>query len=232
MLQNITEMLQNNSSNLIAPLLALTLGLLSALASSCCTLPVIGMLAAYSGTQESKTKKDSIISSVCFLFGTIIALIIFGLIAGFVGQKAQSFLGKYWKIFAGFVAITIGLIALKLLPIPKISNKRGNFFSNNKSILGPSFSGLILGGGVAASSLPCNPGIFIVLGASILMGKIAWGILLMTMFSIGFSIPLAAVMFGISLGRFSFKAEKMENIVRSFAGILLIVGGFYLLINY
>src|SRR5450759_1314255 len=111
---------------------------------------------------------------------------IIGGIAGFVGQTAQISLGGYWKIFAGIVAIVFGLATLKMLPfeLPTVNLGKSNDRSKK---MGSAAAGLLMGGGVAASSLPCNPGIFIVLGAAILQGQVVWATLLLTMFAIGFS---------------------------------------------
>jgi len=80
--------------------------------------------------------------------------------------------------------------------------------------------------------LPCNPGIFIVIGASILMGKILWGMLLMAAFGVGFSLPLGAILIGVSLGKSAIKIQKAETAIRIVAGILLVCAGFYLLATF
>ena len=98
--------------------------------------------------------------------------------------------------------------------------------------MGAALGGLFLGGGVAASSLPCNPGIFVVIGASVLMGKILWGMILMAAFGVGFSLPLGAILFGVSFGKASIKAQKAEAAIRSIAGVLLVCAGFYLLATF
>jgi len=95
--------------------------------------------------------------------------------------------------------------------------------------MGAVLGGLFLGGGLAACSLPCNPGIFIVIGASFLMGRIVWGMVLMAAFAIGFSLPLAAILFGVSFGKASLKAQKLDAVIRAIAGVLLVCAGFYLL---
>ena len=92
--------------------------------------------------------------------------------------------------------------------------------------------GLFLGGGVAACSLPCNPGIYIVIGASILMGHILWGMVLMVAFAVGFSLPLAAILFGVSFGKASLKVQKADAAIRSVAGALLVAAGLYLLVSF
>jgi len=89
-----------------------------------------------------------------------------------------------------------------------------------------------MGGIVAASSLPCNPGIFIVLGASILQGKVIWAILLLAMFAIGFSLPLGAILLGVSIGKTSLIARNADTTIRWISGAILIVAGFYFLITF
>jgi cytochrome c biogenesis protein CcdA len=85
---------------------------------------------------------------------------------------------------------------------------------------------------VAAASLPCNPGILIVIGASILMGHILWGMVLMAAFGVGFSLPLGAILLGVALGKASIKAQKTEAAIRVVAAVLLVCAGFYLLARF
>jgi cytochrome c biogenesis protein CcdA len=233
MLESITKMLQSASLGPMALPLALLLGLLSAVASACCTLPTMGMLVAYSGTREDVNRKNAIVSAISFMIGTTLALIVLGLVAGFVGQAAQALLGKYWKLFAGFMAVVLGLVALKLLPLklPQFVRKTETRPAVH-GMLGTVMVGLLMGGGVAAASLPCNPGIFIVIGASILMGHILWGMVLMAAFGVGFSLPLGAILFGVAFGKASLKAQKAEAAIRVVAGVLLVCAGFYLLATF
>ncbi len=233
MLATITQTLQEASTSPVALPLAFLLGLVSAVASACCTLPAMGMLIAYSGTRQDSSRRAAVVSALAFMIGTSVALIILGFIAGFVGQAAQALLGRYWKLFAGVIAVVLGLAALKLLPakVPQFTRQTA-VRSAGHGMLGTVIVGLLMGGGVAASSLPCNPGIFIVIGASILMGQILWGMLLMAAFGVGFSLPLGAILFGISFGKTALKAQKVEAVIRSIAGILLIGAGLYLLATF
>jgi len=233
MTQWVTETLQSASMGPLALPLALLLGLVSALASACCTLPAMGMLVAYSGTREDVNRQTAFASAVSFMIGTTLALIVLGFVAGFVGQAAQALLGRYWKIFAGFIAVVLGLAALKMLPLklPQFARK-SETRSAGQGIWGTVLVGLLMGGGVAAASLPCNPGIFIVIGASILMGHIFWGMVLMAAFGVGFSLPLGAILFGVSFGKASIKAQKVEAAIRVVAGVLLVGAGFYLLATF
>jgi len=233
LLKWVTDALQGASMSPAALPLAFLLGLVSAVASACCTLPAMGMLVAYSGTQQNVNRRASLVSAVWFLIGTTLALIILGFVAGLVGQAAQAFLGRYWKLFAGVVAVLFGLATLKLLPFKlpsRVQTEGGSSPTGGK--MGAVLGGLFLGGGVAACSLPCNPGIFIVIGASILMGKLLWGMVLMALFAVGFSLPLAAILFGVSFGKASIKMQKADAAIRVVAGVLLIGAGFYLLATF
>ncbi len=98
--------------------------------------------------------------------------------------------------------------------------------------MGAAFGGLFLGGGVAAFSLCCNPGIFVVLGASVLLGRVVWGMVLMAAFAVGFSLPLSAILFGVSFGKASIKAQKADAAIRAVAGFLLVGAGLYLLASF
>jgi cytochrome c biogenesis protein CcdA len=233
LLKWVTDTLQAASMGPAALPLAFLLGLVSALASACCTLPAMGMLVAYSGTRQNVNRRSSLVSAVWFLIGTSLALVVLGSVAGLVGQTAQAFLGRYWKLFAGVVAVLFGLAALKMLPVklPSRTQKEGASSASGGK-MGAALGGLFLGGGVAACSLPCNPGIFIVMGASILMGRMLWGMLLMALFAVGFSLPLAAILFGVSLGKASLKMQKAEAAIRGVAGVLLVGAGLYLLATF
>jgi len=104
----------------------------------------------------------------------------------------------------------------------------GNRLGKSGAVL----AGLILGGIVAASSLPCNPGIFIVIGAAILQGKVIWAAIMLAMFAIGFSLPLGAVLLGVSLSRVSLAARGADAGIRWVAGGILVIAGFYFLVTF
>jgi len=230
-LEYITEGLQQVASEPLGLVFALLLGVVSAAASACCTLPALGLIVGYSGAEASDSRKAATMSALFFTLGTIVSLMILGAISGFVGQVAQSAFGRYWKIFAGVVAVFLGLASLKLLPFNLSLGKMGSA-GNKLGRLGPVLAGLILGGIVAMSSLPCNPGIFIVIGAAILQGAVLWASLLLGMFAVGFAIPLGGVILGISLGRVSLAVKGADTAIRWIAGLILIVVGFYFLITF
>lgn len=231
MLEYCVAMLQNVASQPISLIFALLLGTVSAATSACCTLPALGILIGYSGAREEQDRRAAIGTVIYFTVGTILSLMIIGGIAGFVGQTAQLSLGSYWKIFAGIIAIVFGLATLKLLPF-EIPTLNLNKASTGSKKLGSAAAGLLMGGGIAACSLPCNPGIFIILGAAILQGQVVWATLLLAMFAIGFSLPLGAVLFGVTLGKLAVMSKTADTVIRWISGSMLLIAGFYLLITY
>jgi len=208
---------------------AFLLGLLSSIACSCCTMPVLGAVAGYSGTRRQGGLKRTLLAALFFMLGAVIATVILGAVAAFLGQVAQSTLGTYWKIFAGIVALFVGLAALRLLPFRLPGLKMSRERSEPEGYLGAAVFGLVVGGGIGACSLPCNPGILIVLGVAVLEGYTFWMVAILISYAIGFGLPLAAIMLGISAGARSIKAKKAEAVIRTIAGVLLVVAGFYFL---
>ncbi|MHC4396488.1 MAG: cytochrome c biogenesis CcdA family protein [Planctomycetota bacterium] len=209
--------------------LAFLLGLVSAVASACCTLPVLGAIVGYSGTKKRSGHRSNLFAALFFMLGTVVALVVLGSVAGFVGQVAQSVLGKYWKIFAGLIAIFVGLAALNLLPFKLPQRGTSENKSKPEGLFAAAVVGFIMGGGVSVCSLACNPGIYIVLGVAVLQGYTLWAMAILAAYAIGFSLPLAAIMLGISFGSSAIKAKKAEVAIRITGGLLLIVAGFYFL---
>ncbi len=85
-----------------------------------------------------------------------------------------------------------------------------------------------MGGGVAVASLPCNPGIIIVLGVAVLEGHMLWAMATLGAFAVGFSLPLGAVMLGVSYWSLAVKAKRTLEVIRVVAGLALLGAGFYL----
>ena len=219
--------LEQAGTNPLALPLAFLLGLASAVASACCTLPVFGAIVGYAGIRESADRRSVLLGACSFMVGTIIALLILGSVAGLIGQVAQSALGQYWKIFAGIVAIVVGLGALNLLPFRLPGRKRGTTDAPARGLMGALVAGIVMGGAVSVCSLGCNPGIFIILGVAVLQGYTLWMFGLLFAYAVGFSLPPAALMLGVSFGKSFIRLGKAESAIRLVAGVVLIGVGFY-----
>jgi cytochrome c biogenesis protein CcdA len=66
----------------------------------------------------------------------------------------------------------------------------------------------------------------------VLLGHIFQAALLLGMFAIGFSLPLGAVLLGLSLSKARFLPKGADNIVRWIAGGIQLVVGFYFIITF
>jgi len=80
--------------------------------------------------------------------------------------------------------------------------------------------------------LPCSPGFFIVLGAAVLQKHLLWAFFNLVSYAIGFSVPIAALVFGFSLGQSAIRFQKAEKIIRITGGIVLVAVGINLFHSY
>jgi len=77
--------------------------------------------------------------------------------------------------------------------------------------------------------MPCNPGIYILLWVTVLKELNPWKIAILIASSIGFNLPLAVIILGVSFGKSIVRAKKTVAAIRIVAGIILITTDFYLL---
>jgi cytochrome c biogenesis protein CcdA len=225
----INQTLESGTFSLAVLSAAFLLGLISSIACACCTLPVLGAVVGYSGTRKETGWRATLLAGLFFMLGTIIATVVLGSVAGFIGQVAQSTLGKYWKLFAGLVVIIFGLGTLRLLPFKLPKRQAPESKSRPRGLFAAAAFGFVVGGGIGLCSLPCNPGIFIVLGVAVLQGYTLWTIAILIAYAVGFSLPLAAIMLGASFGKMVARAKTAVTAIRIVAGVLLIAAGFYFL---
>ncbi len=211
---------------------AFMLGVIGSI-TSCCNLPVLGAIAGYSGTVgHDSGRRDLLAAGLFFMIGTVGAFAALGAVSGFVGQVAGASLGLYWKLLAGFISVLFGLTTLGLLPFDLtrlgLTSKAWQMRSSGATIYG-----LAVGGGAAACSVACNPVLPIALAVTTLQGHTVWGAAILTVFSIGYSLPIVGVLVGMGLGvrRLTLAVQKVNPIFQKVSGILLIVLGFYLLAN-
>jgi len=230
MLEWSAEILRSSTLSMAVFPAALMLGVIGSV-TSCCSLPVLGAIAGYSGTVGCDGDRRAIlVAALFFMLGTIGAFAVLGAVSGFVGQVAGASLGLYWRLFAGFVSVLFGLATLGLLPFDLA---RLGFTGNNRRIQssGATVYGLAVGGGAAACSVCCNPILPVALAVTTLQGQTLWGAAILTVFSIGYSLPIVGVLVGLGLGfrRMTSVMQKINPAIQKVAGVLLIVLGFYLL---
>jgi len=205
------------------------LGLLTAVSSSC-NLGIVAAIAGYAGSRgDDFQRRDALLMSVFFLVGTICSLAVLGLLVGYFGKLAGDSLGRYALAVIGFASIVFGLIALDLAPfkLPSIDLSKRKF---KGGVLGAILFGLLVGAASVTCTIACcGPLLPVVLGLAAARGQSGWGALILTMFAIGYSLPLAVLMLGIGLGRTATIARAAVKPIRIGAGIMLVVVGFWLL---
>ncbi len=199
--------------------------------TSCCNLPVLGAIAGYSGSfGNNSNRRDLFRTALFFTLGTVAAFAALGAVSGFVGQVAGAALGFYWKLGAGFIFVLFGLAILNLLPLK--SSKLGFLGGTwRERSGGAAIYGFAVGGGATACSALCNPILPAALAITTLQGHAFWGAAILAVFSLGYSLPMVAVLVGLGFGfsRLTLIIQKINPVMKIISGILLIIIGFYLL---
>lgn len=220
----------------LSPVLLLALLLLGILSSvgSCCNIAVIGALTGYAGTKGNKKYGDILFVTMSFMLGTILALAAVGAVIGYAGQVAGESFGRYSKVLTGLVLVFFGLMALGLVPFNKLRLPKFDQAARKypQGMFGTIIFGFALGGASITCSISCcSPALPIVLGVASLQGQVAKSALLMGIFAVGYSIPLAAILLGASLGKWALRASKAMPVIKVIAGVLLLALGFYFLLT-
>jgi len=228
----INQVLSNEHASIMVLIAVLVMGILSVFTCAC-NFAIIGVVAGYSGASPATGKtKMLILKGFAFLLGTIISMSVIGALFGFAGKWISDSLGSYWKIAAGLVAILFGLYSMELVPfkLPGISIKTKE---SQQNIFTAIIFGLAVGGLSAACNSCCNPFFPVILAASFVKGSAIWGFMMLTTFALGFGLPLAAMIVGVSLGvgKISKTLSVIVKVVKYIGGIALIGFGFYLLLS-
>ena len=230
MIESLVEILKSSSLSPAMFPAAFLLGIVGS-TLSCCNLPILAAIAGYSGTfGNNSDRRALLLGALFFMLGTIGAFAAIGAVSGFVGQVAGASLGFYWKLFAGFIMVLFGLASLNLL---KLDLAKLGFTGNawKRRSPGATLYGLAVGGGAAACSVCCNPVLPVALAVTTFQGHPLRGAAMLTVFSIGYSLPMAGGLVGLGLGfgKLAVVVQRITPLIKTVAGLLLIVFGFYLL---
>ena len=214
-------------------------GLLTFLAP--CTLPMVpAYLGFISGVSkedlEDETKRDEVrrrifLNGAFFILGFSIVFILFGTLAGVIGQGLTPY--RIWLTrIGGIFVILFGLFMLGVFNIP--------FLQADKRIQAPKWlkvgkpsSSLAIGSAFAFGWTPCvGP----ILGSILLLastsGTALQGMMLLTVFSIGLAVPFLLVALGFSHATaYINKLSKYLKWVSIIGGVFLIILGFLLVTN-
>lgn len=228
----IHDVLNSGQAGITVLLAVFIFGILSVLTCGC-NYAIFAVIAGYSGTLATAGKaRNALWSGIAFLAGAILAMAVIGGILGYAGGVFSSTFGNYWKIAAGLICIFFGLYSMDFLPF-KMSSIRINTENRKTGIISAIVFGLTVGGLSSALNSCCNPLFPIVLAASFVKGSFFWGMIMLSVFALGYAAPLSLAIVGvrIGLGKLSSKVTMLVNVIKYAGGILLILMGFYFLIT-
>jgi cytochrome c biogenesis protein CcdA len=198
-----------------------------------CNFAVIGVVAGYSGASSQTSHTRTVIArGVAFLVGTVFSMALIGVSFGYAGQWINSSFGSYWKIAAGLISIFFGLYSMDMLPF-KMPGMAIKARQTDQKFFSAILFGLAVGGMSSALNSCCNPLFPVILAASFIKGSAAWGFMMLSTFALGYGLPLAAMMVGLTLGlgRVSKTMTLVGSVVKFAGGISLIILGFYFLLT-
>ncbi len=212
---------------------AFILGFLG-LVTSCCNVPVFTAVIGYSGAVANGGRKNSLlIAALFFLLGVVLTMILTGLIFSLFGKFVIAGIGHYWKLVAGLLFVFFGLGTMQLIPF-RITLFRRNTQYNAQGIWSSVLFGIMLASSSTVCNAICNPVFSLTLGTAFLQNSLSWGTLILLMFGLGFGLPLALGIAGLSFGlnRISSKLQTIAYWIKYGGGVLLLLLGFYFLLTF
>jgi len=218
--ENLSRIIETNPW--LAPLAALLGGLLTA--ANPCVLAMAPLMVAYVAGQENRGVLRSFLISLTFTIGLTIT---FGVMFLATLAASSAIDAVFWKYVASAVCLLMGLHLIGLLTwqVPGVSRLQ----PKQRGFLGAFVLGLLFG----LASMPCAGPVLVVLLATVPMKGAAYGCLLLGAYSLGHcGLVLVG---GTSMGLVQKLADSQGwtrgiNILRIFAGAVIIVIGLYLLL--
>ncbi len=208
-------------SSWIAPLIAFLAGILTSFTP--CSLSSIPLVIGYvGGTQVHDTKKSFLLSLI-FAVGSAVAFTALGIIAATAGSLLGNQSGM-WYIFLGTLMV---LMALQTWGIYDFIPSTALLSKNTRKGQSGAFIAGILGG---IFSSPCSTPILIALLSIVATkGSLAYGALLLLLYSIGHGI--LAVAAGTSVG-FVQKLLQNERYTKASTTVKIVLGTLILFIGF
>jgi len=232
MILTIFEWLSNAmQSNLIIALTASFLwGMLSILLSPC-HLASIPLIIAFIGEQGKMSTKRAFWLATSFSLGILITIAAIGLITGLLGRMLGD-IGSYGNYIVAVIFFIIGLHLLEIIQLPFLGKTNQPAFQK-KGLLAAFGLGFIFG--IALG--PCSfaymaPILGIVFTVS--TTRLYYGVLLLLFYGIGHcSVIVLAGSFAEIVQRYLNWNEKSKGtvLVKKICGVLIILGGIYLIWN-
>ncbi len=202
--------------------LILTFGAGFASILSPCVLPVVPIIV-------TGREHDSKFRPVAIVTGLSITFILMGVLSSIAGSFIAGKLGILEKV-SGILIIFVGILMLIDINIFKNITFFNRFYNKNSMKRGL-IEGLFMGLSLGLVWIPCvGPMLSSVLAKVATVGKVDEGILLLTIYSLGFALPM--LLAGYATQFFRKKISIMQRtpiLLRIINGSILIIFGVYIL---
>ncbi|MEG0493723.1 MAG: cytochrome c biogenesis protein CcdA [Clostridia bacterium] len=207
----------------LAPLLALLAGVLTSMTP--CALSSIPLIVGYVGGVGEKNTKKAFAYSAVFSVGTAVTFVALGIIATSAGRLMGTS-SPVWYTILGVLMMLMALQTWEIFNFIPSINLTGK--SKKRGFLGAFAAGVL--GGIFSS--PCSTPVLIALLAIVAgNGSLAWGILLMLLYSIGHSALVMVA--GTSVGfvqrvSHSGRYAKSGKVLKIIMGLAILLIGLYM----
>lgn len=213
------DQLLNSLSGLItdnawlAPVLTLAAGVLTSVTP--CALSNVPLVIGYVGGSGSNDTRKAFKLSLTFAGGMAITFTALGTAASLLGRLMGTS-SKWWYLALGVLMVMMALQTwevFQFIPSTYLTAK-----NTKKGYIGSLIAGIL--GGIFSS--PCaTPVLVVLLGIVARSGNIAWGVLLLLLYSIGHSVLV--IVAGTSIG-FVRKITKSQKYGRFSSALKIIMG--------
>ena len=212
-----------NHNMWLAPLLALLAGVLTSF-TPCC-LSTVPLIIGYVGGVGADAKK-SLRLSLLFALGSAITFTTLGVIASLMGRLMGGHGGGWWYLLLGVLMVLMALQTWEIfnfIPSTYLQSK-----NKRRSYVGAFLTGIMAG----LFSSPCATPVLVALLAMVAQqGNVAWGVLLLLLYSLGHGI--LSVIAGTSTGfvrKLTDDARygKISNVLKIVLGSVILLLGFYM----
>lgn len=188
-----------------------------------------GFLSGMTDPTEKSNRKRLFLGGLSFLAGLMLVYVILG--------ASATALGKYLfknsillKNIGAVIIIFFGIFQMGIIN-PSFLTKESKFRFKGKS--GKLSSAFLLGMAFSFGWTPCTgPILAVILGYAANQATVLKGVGLLTIYSVGFSIPFLLSLFLIEpIMRFTGKSQKTFKIIKIITGLLIIAIGILMLTN-
>ena len=207
----------------LAPLLALVAGIITSITP--CALTSVPLVIGYVGGSGERDAKKAFWLSVVFSIGMAVTFTILGTVASLLGRLMQG-TGSWWYILLGVLMLLMALQTWEIfnfIPSSYAINK-----NTKRGFWGALFAGVL--GGFFSS--PCATPVLVVLLAIVAKeGSLLWGILLLTLYSLGHSFLVLIAGTSVGFVRKLSSSEKYGRVsesLRILMGLMIVLIAFYL----